>query len=220
MRNRRLVDVLACLAIAGCAAGMFFHLRGLPPAPDPEAHEASGWRLAQETVRQLQPGGKVTVIARDLDAFHHPESALQLQAFRKELARNKVGIHATQSLQIDPLKPLEVPPGDFFELIRRAGPGSVIVSFMGPPLLTADQRERLGIVRPRILAFCPGALPQRLDLRVLFDAGLLHGAVISRPPPGRRAPEPRDASGWFERGYQWVTAAEVGQLYRPAEATP
>jgi hypothetical protein len=220
MRNRPVMDLVAALVVLGSAAGVFFVLDGYPAAPDPRPHRASGWALAQEALRQLKPGGQITVITRDTEAFRHPESRLQFRSFEQALRVARVAIATTHALQVDPLKPFEVPPGDFFELICRAGAGSVIVSFMGPPLLTAEQTARLGTVRPRIIAFCPGALPQRLDLRVLFDAGLLHAAVISRPAGGRTAAPPGSLQGWFDRHYQWVWADNVGRLYQPVEGRP
>ena len=84
----------------------------------------------------------------------------------------------------------------------------------------ATERARLGTVRPRIIAFCPGALPQRLDLRVLFEAGLLHAAVISRRAGARASAAPKGMQGWFDRHYQLVTAANVGRLYEPVEGSP
>ena len=217
MRNRPAVDIVAALVILGSAAGLFFCLDGYPPAPEARLHQASGWAVAHEALRQLKPGGQIVVITRDTEAFRHPESVLQFRRFEKTLRDARVEIATTQALQVDPLKPLEVPSGDFFELIRRSAPGSVIVSFLGPPLLTADQMARLGTLRPRIIAFCPGALPQRLDLRVLFDAGVLHAAVISRPAGARASASPKGMQGWFDRGYQWVTADTVGRLYQPVE---
>ena len=220
MRHRPVVDAVAALVIVGSAAGLYFFFDGYPPAPDPRPHRASGWAVAQEAVRQLKPGGQLAVITRDTEAFRHPESAWQFRGFVKALRDARVEIATTQALQVDPLKPLEVPAGDFFELIRRGTAGSVIVSFMGPPLLTADQRARLGTVRPRIIAFCPGALPQRLDLRVLFEAGLLHAAVISRRAGARASAAPKGMQGWFDRHYQLVTADNVGRLYEPVEGSP
>jgi hypothetical protein len=217
MRNRAVVDVLAALVILGSGVGLYYFLDGYPPGPEKRSAQASGWAMAREALRLLQPGGQITVIVRDTGAFRHPESALQLRSFEQALRHARVGIGTTRVLQVDPLKPLEVPPGDFFELLRRAAAGSVIVSFMGPPLLTPEQLSRLGTVRPRVIAFCPGATPQRLDLRVLFDAGLLHAAVISRPPAARALPSSRDLQGSFERYYQLVTADTVGSLYRPVD---
>src|SRR5207249_10552895 len=138
-------------------------------------------------------------------AFKQPAADIQLNSFKKELRRGGGTIAATQLIQVDPLRPLEVPPGDFFEWIRKAPPGSVIVSFMGPPLLTEEQRSQLGVIKPKIVAFCSGNLPDYVDLRALFDRQLLHAAVVSRrnsePPPSKA----KAWTGSFDQLYMTAT---------------
>lgn len=218
MRDSKPMNALALLVTAGAGVGLWLGIAGLPARPDRKAAEASGWAMAQEAVRHLKEGGRLLVIERDTDAFKHPEADYQSRAFAKAVRQAGGSIAAVQALQLDPLRPPEVPPGDFFELIRRAPAGSVIVSFMGPPLLSAEQRAQLGTIKPRIVAFCPGAMPNQIDLRILFDAGLLHTAVISRPPPRRPGPEPGHPQGRFDRHYRLVTAADVAGLYEGAPA--
>jgi len=156
------------------------------------------------------------VITRDTASFKHPETELQVRSFTKAVTAAHATITATQSLQVDPLRPIEVPPGDFFEWIRKTPAGSVIVSFMGPPLLTEAQIVQLGEIKPRIVAFCPGILVEQVDLRRLFERNLLHSAVISRRDRPKVAARPKDTQGWFDASFRTVNAANVGSLY----ATP
>ena len=115
------------------------------PRLDARPHEAAGWYMAQETLRLLQPGGEVVLIARDTTTFENPATDVQLASFRKTLRSARVTVSSTHLLQVDPLRPLEVPPGDFQEFIRKAPKGSVVVSFMGPPpLLGYSPRTALG----------------------------------------------------------------------------
>ncbi len=220
MRNSKVINTLAGLAIAGSAAWLFLVLNnGLPPRAGAKPAQASGWVMAQEALRGLKPGGRLVVILRDTEAFKHPETDLQFRSFEQAIHKSGATISATKTLQVDPLRALEVPGGDFFELIRRSPPGSVIVSFMGPPILTPDQRARLVNPKPPIIAFCPGALPQQIDLRVLFAEGLLRTAAISRGTPLRPATTPKDLAGWFDIYYRTITATDAANLYEPASGS-
>jgi hypothetical protein len=220
MRNSKVIGAGASLATLGATALLLFSTRQLPPGLDPKPHEATGWVMAQEALGLLKPGGWLVVIRRDTGAYKHPESDLQFKSFQKALRKAKATVTAVRAVGLDPLRPLEVPPGDFFELIRRSPAECVIVSFLGPPLLSQDQRRQLGQSRPKIIAFCPGPLPAQIDLRVLFEARLLEVAVISRRNPPQFSAKPKDLAGWFDRYYQKVTAAEVARLYVPASGPP
>jgi len=70
------------------------------------------------------------------------------------LAKAGVKIDSIQALEVDPLRPVAVPAGDFFQWIKNSTKGSVIVSLMGPPMLNETQLEQLGEVKPAIVAFC------------------------------------------------------------------
>jgi hypothetical protein len=220
MRESKIISAGASLVTLGAVALLFFSTRALPPGLNPKPHEASGWVMAQEALGLLKPGGWLTVIRRDTSTFKHPESDLQFNSFVKALRKAKVPVGIVRAVQLDPLRPLEAPPGDFFELIRKSRPECVIVSFLGPPLLGQDQRRQLGQLNPKIIAFCPGALPEQIDLRVLFDAQLLEVAVVSRRNPPPLAGKPKDLTEWFDRYYQKVTAANVARLYGPASGAP
>lgn len=150
---------------------------GLEPSVDTRVHEESGRLLAQEALACLDSSGDITVIARDTGTFKNPATDIQLAAFSHVVAKAHATLHA---IQVDPLRPLSVPSSDFCEIIRNTPEGSVIVSFMGPPQLTAAERARLGEARPAIVAFCSGSLPEAQGLRTLFEQGLLRVAVVDR----------------------------------------
>jgi hypothetical protein len=136
--------------------------------------------LAQQALTCLDSGGDITVIARDTGTFKNPATDIQLAAFSHVIAKAHATLHAVHTIQVDPLRPLSVPSSDFCEIIRNTPEGSVIVSFMGPPQLTAAERARLGEARPAIVAFCSGSLPEAQGLRTLFEQGLLRVAVVDR----------------------------------------
>jgi hypothetical protein len=213
MRSRRLTHLIAGGVILGACASLLFTLSWRPPRVNPDAPVAVGEVLAAEALKALQPGARLTVITRDTAAFKHPETDLLFRSFSRAIRKGGGTVAAVQALQVDPLRPVDVPPGDFYEWIRKSPPGSVIVSLMGPPLLTPDQVAQLGNVKTDIIAFCPGALSQRVDLRLLFEAHLLRMVVVSRldVPPSSRSP--RGPAGWFDRLYVKLTAANVGSWY-------
>lgn len=207
----------ATLVTLGAIAVIGVELQGgLPPRFNSKPHEAAGWFLAQQALGLLQPGGRVIVITRDTTAFNNPATDVQLDSFRKALRRAHATLGRIHLLQVDPLRPVEVPSGDFVELIRATPKGSVIVSFMGPPVLTEGQRRQLGDIKPAIIAFCPGELPELVDLRVLFAQGLLQAAVISRTQGIAAGSPPHDMQGWFDQEFVAITASNVAGCYSEA----
>ena len=219
MRNSRAVEIVSGLTALGALTVIILSTCEWSPSTNWKLHEAIGRTMAQQTLSLSGIGGQITVIARDTVAFKQPAAEIQLDSFKKELRRGGGTIAATQLLQVDPLRPVEVPPGDFFEWIRRAPASSVIVSFMGPPLLTEEQRSQLGVIKPKVVAFCSGNLTDHLDLRTLFDQQLLHAAVVSRHgSPGASLNSQKQAES-FDQLYMSITAANLSSLPAPKVAT-
>jgi hypothetical protein len=213
IRDSKAIAVIAIIITLGSCALIYFTAHGgFGPGLNPRPHEAAGYVLAQQTLTLLKPGGQITVIARDTSAFKNPASDILLKSLRKTIQQGGGSIGSVQLLQVDPLRPVEVPGGDFFELIRKTPKGSVIVSLMGPPLLSETQRKQLGEVNPAIVAFCSGSLPEQVDLRTLFDEGLLHAAVVSRRTPAVASSARGDLRSWFDRWFVTVTAANAGSI--------
>src|SRR5262249_110499 len=156
-RESKVITSIAGLVTLGGVVTIYLTARGgFGPRMDPKPHEAAGQVLAQQALALLKPGGEITVLARDTSAFRNPAVDVVVQSFREGIQRAHGSIKTVQRLQVDPLRPVEVPAGDFFELIRKTPKGSVIVSSMGPPLLSEGQRMRLGEINPSIVAFCSG----------------------------------------------------------------
>src|SRR5579859_5884233 len=207
MRDNKALSVLSGFVILG--SGFLMGLStsgGFGPRLDAAPFRELGRVLAHQTIAQLKPGGTVTVITRDTVTFENPASDVLLASFRSELNKNGIKIDTIQSLQIDPLRPVSVPPGDFCQWIKSLAKGSVIVSFMGPPLLSETQLAQVGEVKPAIIALCSARLEDQVDLRALFTHGLLQAAVIGKQAQlvqGGQAPTDRDA---FERQFVEVTS--------------
>jgi hypothetical protein len=212
MRNSRVAGIIAGLAILAAAVTVVCSLNEGPPSFNPKPHEAVGWVMARQALGFLKPGGQITVISRDTSVFKQPAIDCQLASFQRTLQAAHTEPAVVQALQVDPLRSVEVPAGDFYEYIRKASTGSVIVSFMGPPLLTEAQRGQLGAIKPKIVAFCTGNLPDPAYLKVLFDQGLLHAAVVGRGNSPLPSTPPKDPQGWFDRFFLAVTASNAATL--------
>jgi hypothetical protein len=201
MRRTVILTTAGLITLAAwCCLGLSL-AGGLGPGVGAGPHEASGRLMAEQALALLAPGGQITVIARDTTTFKNPASDLQLASFRKIISSAKAAIRSVDALQVDPLRPVEVPSGDFCELIGHTAKGSVIVSFMGPPMLTPAERARLGEIKPSIVAFCSGQNLSSVDLRLLFDEGLLRAAVLDRR-----------GTDWTDQSLLAVTAANLGDL--------
>jgi len=221
MRDSKVIQGIAGLVTLGAAAFVCLALPGgCAPRLDSRPHEAAGWFLAQQALRHVQPGGQVVLITRDTTTFKNPATEVLLAGFLKTLRQARVTVDSIRSLQVDPLRPVEVPPGDFQELIRKAPKGSVIVSLMGPPpLLSSVQRQHLEETKPAIVAFCPGSLPERANLPALFEQGLLQTAVISRHDPPSSSAGAKSLQGWFDQAFVGITSADAASLALRADAS-
>jgi hypothetical protein len=219
MHNRNSTDIVAVVATSAALAAILLSSSEFGPRVDRKLHSEIGRVLAKEALSLLRPGGQITVITRDTEAFPQPALDIMLNSFQQEVRRAgdiNVGI---QTIQLDPLRPVEVPPGDFYELIRRSTAKRIIVSLLGPPVLTKEQRSALGRVKPKIIAFSSGNLAETLDLSELFNAGLLHVALVNRPVPPSTRDKPTNGSNAFEQLYSIVrpdfsTAREASQAGR------
>jgi hypothetical protein len=168
--------------------------------------------LAQQALARLKPGGTLTVITRDTAAFQNPASDVVFGGFQKELKKSGAKLDSIQLIAVDPLRPVSVPPGDFFQWIKKSSNGSVIVSFMGPPLLNETQLASLGEVKPAIVALCSGPLRTQVDLRALFVQGLLRAAIVTRDSPPAQKTAPTNDRDAFDRQFVVVTSENLAPL--------
>ena len=122
-------------------------------------------------------------------------------AFQNQASRSGVNV-TVKRIQLDPLRSVEVPPGDFYEVIRRAKGKQVIVSLLGPPVLEPEQRSKLQKETPKIVALCTGNLAEQTDLGELFRGGLLHAAIV-------RQESSKTPGGSFDQLYALVKADSV-----------
>ena len=213
MRDSKVIQAVAAIVTVGAVAAMMVTERGgFAAGVNPAPHRAAGAELAHKALSLMKPGGQITVITRDTTAFQNPASDFLLESFQRELRRAHASISSIERLQVDPLRLIEVPSGDFQRWIHHAAAGDVIVSMMGPPLLTSEQRRQLGEIQPAIVAFCPGNWPDRMDLRPLFAQGLLRAVIVSRGDQRSAAVN----SEKFDQNFAVVTSADVDDFMTAA----
>lgn len=219
MRDNKLIGTCAGLTTLGSSLAIAFFLSpGFGPHLDSSPHEAVGRVLAQQTLALLRSGGRITAIVRDTATFENPATEVQFASFRQELAKARVKIDSIEALEVDPLRPIAVPASDFCQLLRNGTKGSVIVSFMGLPVLSDTQIAQLGEIRPSIVAFCSGSLRDQVDLPSLFARGLLHAAVVSKRKVGTA--RPTSEREVFDRQFIAVTPANLAALSTASNAPP
>jgi hypothetical protein len=211
MRDNKVIQTIAGLVTAGAVVAMVFAVKGgFPPRVEVGPHDAAGWAMARQTISFLQPGGQVMIITRT--TAESPAMNVLVASFKREIRKSGATIAAEKVLDVDPLRPVEAPPGAFIEAIRKLPPGSVIVSFVGPPLLSAEQRKQLREIKSAIVAFCPGNWPERVNFQTLFKEGLLRAAVVSRRDQRVTSTKPADTQAWFDQNYKVITDANVSEL--------
>ena len=221
MQNNKAIGTLSALVAVGSIVTIALSLSsGFGPGIDAAPHRAAGRVLARQTLSLLKPGGRLTVITRDTVTFRNPASDILFTSFRKELNKSGAKIDSVETLQIDPLRPVAVPPGDFFQWIKNAAKGSVIVSLMGPPVLTEAQLNQLGEIKPAIVAFCPGSVREQADLRTLFSQGVLKAAVVSKPNAAIKRSSHFGETGVFDQQFVAVTQGNLAGLASASNASP
>lgn len=219
MRTNWTTGVIAAIAALGASAIFYLFVYEHPARIDAKTFESAGWGLAQATLALLKDGSSITVITRDTSVFKQPALDIQLASFKKAIGVERAKLIEICTIQEDPLRPVKVPPGDFFDLIRKARRGSVIVSFLGPPLLTEAQRAQLNEIKPKIVAVCSGSNSGPATLAALFEMHLLHAAIVSRQNPTPSTGASNNLRQRFEGHFLTVTASNASSL-AAMEANP
>lgn len=173
-RNKRIG--VSALVIVACAA-MLFTKWPASPSFDKTRYTEVGRTLAMEGLKLLKPGGKFTIIARDTDEYRQPAMTVALASVQRELKKAGVEIRGIESIQLDPIRPVEIAPGDFYEVLRRSASGDVVLSLLGPPILSDEQKLKLGSPKARIVAL----IPANLTADSLLKNGWLDVALVNKP---------------------------------------
>jgi hypothetical protein len=220
MRKEKVKTIAATLTSLGALLFLYVAVYGTAPKVDPRPHLALGQALAEEAGKLLGNGGRITVIARSTDVFQNPAADIQMKGFYRSIKKAKLPLAATNVVSLNPITLVRVPPGNAYEVLRKQSEGDVVVSFLGPPVVSREQWPKLAKAQPRIVAVCSGAMPWQMNLKELFDQNLLHVAVISRPSPAARAPKSGVLRIWFDHFYQVITPANLSDLPLPPDSRP
>jgi hypothetical protein len=213
--KRNAKAIIAAPLILASLLFLHFTLHGFGPTSETAAHEALGETLAQEALKVRGSGGRITVIARDTSLQKNPFADAQLKSFQRTIRKARA-TNSNVLVKLNPIRLTAVPPGDFFDLIKKRSEEDVIVSLIGPPGLSDKQVSLLGDKRPKILAVCSGWTPRQVDLRRIFEQGLLTTAVISRDESGKGAAGGSSES--FNKSFALITPSNVSDLPLVARA--
>lgn len=211
MRMRQIKIALSLLLMAVAVAVLAFRYYQPTPKIEARPHLGLGESLA-ERVAKLAAGGRITLIAPDIATGKFPGAEAQLRAFFPALERAGLQVAATNFVKLDPNRLLRAPPGDFAEILRKLADTDVVVSLLGPPVLNAEQKARVGDRHPKIIAICSGDMPKQVNLKTLFADGFLHAAIVSRPSPALTLPASDSPADWFNHYYLWITPQNLADL--------
>src|SRR6266702_24674 len=100
MLNRHSTDIVAILTAGTAFAAIFLSSWRFGPAVDRKLHSDIGRVLAKEGLSLLRPGGQITVITRDTEAFPQPALDILLKSFQQEVRRGGKITFETQSIQL------------------------------------------------------------------------------------------------------------------------
>lgn len=182
MQNNKTANWAAGAVIAAAGVWLGLSLLPSPPRIDSRLHTAVGETLGAEAIKLANPEARIFVLTRDTVEFQQPVSVAQLTGLQHSLRAAGRPAATVRIYKADPLRVAEVPPGDFFDLLRQGKDTDVFISLLGPPNLADAQVARLDPKkRPKVVAICTGPQLRRVDLKKAFAQQLLHTAIVSRP---------------------------------------
>jgi hypothetical protein len=204
------MNAVAVAVMIVAAVRLYLFFTPHPSRPDVRAHEELGRVLAAEALELCGGEGRIVMIGREISEFEVPVAEAQIRAFQAAIKKAGRPAPTFRRVKVDPLRTLAVPVAEFFEAIRQAKETDVIVSFLGPALLTAEQISKLGPKPPKVIAVCPDGLWARVDLHAVFEQKLLVTAVVSRP--GAPANPTGDARHAFAQMFQVINQGNLADL--------
>ena len=218
--GKKIIGLIAWLVLAGSIGSLYLTWYGWPIRIDPRPHQALGEALATEALKLGGAGAQVVLITRDTSLYLNPATDAQTQRFVETLTKGGGKLSLTHRIKIDPLRATAVPPGDFLQILKKVGDQDVVVSFLGPPDLSSEQLTALKGKTPKVLAVCAPHQLLDVDLKKVFDQGLLRTAVVNKASVSSPGPAIANSQAWFDHLFAWLTPANLGEYVRPNAAHP
>jgi len=212
MGNKKIVSATSAVVLLAALGSLYLTIIGLPPRVDARPHEALGEAMAREALQQRGPAGRILLIRRDTALYPNPAADAQIRAFHRALRAAGTNVAATTVIKIDPLRVVSVPSAEFHALLEKAAESDVVVSFLGPPVLTPGQLAKLGAKRPKVVALCIGEMPRQADLKRRFDEKLVQSIILSRRDVSSAPPLTDALQAWFDHFFVVATEANAAEL--------
>ena len=216
MNTRKLKIFLSLGVILVAAAVLYLRLFGRGPEFELRPHLAVGEAVADLAAKSVGNGGRITLIAPDTSTYEWPAAASQLKGFHRALRRANAQVSATNLIKLDPIRLIRVPPQEFLKLIRRQTEADVIVSFLGPPIPTAEEKAQIPQKHARVIALCLGDLPRQVNLKSLIEERLVETAIISRAAMPTGMPQSEHLPDWFAHFFEVINVKNAADLPVPA----
>ncbi|MCX8157834.1 MAG: hypothetical protein N3J91_15575 [Verrucomicrobiae bacterium] len=202
MGNSRGINIAALTLTALSLAWLLWFFRTPHPDFDPRPHQALGQVMAEEALPLLGPKGRILLFVRDYQSFEVPAAQTQAESFCAALHAAGKTVAVTNLIKLDPLRSTGLTADAFLDAVRRAKTGDVVVLFLRPPELNAEQMQLAARQAGRVVALCTGSTPQQIPLREMLLQGVLHKAIVNqtwqKPAPQATA----SARQWFEAWYE------------------
>src|SRR2546425_9450608 len=150
--NKKATNVIAALVISVSVIVLYATLHGFGPRVDTTAHKALGQMVAEEALKARGPAGRITVLARDTSTQENPYADAELKTLQYALKKARGVMTTTRLLKLNPIRLIAVAPGDFFDVLKKASEEDVVVSLIGPPVLSDQEAAKLGERHAKIVA--------------------------------------------------------------------
>jgi hypothetical protein len=205
-RRTKLI-VFSIVGILGASISLFFTLRNRPSSASMGPFVALGEVTAQETAKLLGNKGHIIVVRRDTSQYPAPEFEEQLKAFQRTIRQQPdLTLAATETAFDAHITDGRLHPDFYLNLLQKYPDAAAIVSFVGPPALSAQQIKDLPQKIPKFIAVSLQDAP----LSRLFLSSVIQVAIVKRPPGPRSGKKPASTRETFDQFYQVVTADKAG----------
>jgi len=143
--SKKCIIAAAVILLAGMVLYAWFV--GFGPSFDLAEHKALGEAAAEEALKLAGPNGRVSLIARDTEAYQNPASEAQIAGFKRTMKRSGGRIAAVRLIKQNPLRVVSLAAGEFLDFLRKKPDTEVIVSLLGPPVMDDARVAALGPAR-------------------------------------------------------------------------